>query len=95
MRTLFLLSLLMFSACRSDPPPQIIICIGDGFGGADCSIPGQQQKEYWSPSKLENSWITTQDEMARFTAWCYKTDLETARTGLREKLGSLGLLRDQ
>jgi hypothetical protein len=74
---------LVLVSCRKDTPPQIIICQGDGVGGADCDIPGQP-KEYWPPSKLKNSWITTQEDAAKFAAWCYQTDLPTAKIAMKE-----------
>ncbi len=71
---LFTLALaLSLSSCRHDVPPQIILCIGDGLGGADCSIPGVPEREYWPPSKLNDAWITTQDDAAKLLAWCYHT----------------------
>lgn len=73
--------LLAVSGCRSSQPPQIILCIGDGLGGADCDVPGVG-KEYWPPTKLQNAWITTQDDMAKFAAWCFDTNLETAKAGM-------------
>lgn len=66
------------SSCRRDKPPEIILCIGDGLGGADCRIPGKPETVYWPPSELENAWITTQHEMARFAAWCYGVSEKTA-----------------
>lgn len=86
-----LAALVLGSSCRKDNPPQIIICIGDGSGGADCDIPNVG-KEYWPPSKLAGMWMTTQEDMGRFAAWCYDTDQETAikaleqiRTGVRDE----------
>lgn len=70
---------LSLASCRNDKPPQIIICIGDGAGGADCDIPGQEIKEYWPPSKLENAWITTQEDMAKFASWCYQAPIEKVK----------------
>ena len=79
---------LLNNGCRNSTPPPIDICIGDGSGGADCVLrPGSplalvcmkldrpEGVSYWcSPSKLENAWITTQQDMAEFSAWCYDID---------------------
>lgn len=59
------------SACRRDLPPKIDICIGDGFGGADCVLK-TGEKAYRSPSELKNYWATTQADMAAFSSWCYQ-----------------------
>ena len=64
--------------CRSDHAPQIPIGIGDGFGGAEMDIPGVG-REYWPPSKLQNSWVTTQDGAAALISWCYKIDPTQAK----------------
>jgi hypothetical protein len=82
---LLLVGVLLFlvPGCRKDPPPQIIICQGDGFGGADCNYP-DGHTEFWPPSKLKNSWITTQDDFARFAAWCYQADEEQVRTFMQK-----------
>lgn len=80
-----LLCLFSLTSCRKDPPPAIPIGIGDGMGGALMDIPGQAEKEYWPPSKLENSWITTQDGAAELIAWCYDTDLVTAKKAIAAK----------
>ena len=74
---LLLSALGSLSSCRKEPPPQIIICIGDGAGGADCNLPNGTT-EYWPPTKLENAWITTQEDMAKFAAWCYGVKTEKA-----------------
>lgn len=86
------LALASLNSCRKDPPPQIPIGIGDGIGGADFDIPPGQDpnnpsggKEYWKPSQLKNAWITTQDGMVLFSAWCYQTDVETAKAMLKAR----------
>lgn len=73
--------LLSLSACRKDPPPKIDIGTGDGFGGANAVLKNGT-REYWPPSKLKNAWITNQEDMAAFAAWCYDIDVETARAAL-------------
>lgn len=70
-----LLAVLAFlsNGCRTDKPPQIsIICIGDGFGGADCVL-STGEKKYLKPSELKNFWMTTQLDMQNFSSWCYDT----------------------
>jgi len=80
---LLLVALVLLSGCpRKDPPPQITICIGDGFGGADCLLPSGVN-EYWPPSKLENAWITTQPDMERFASWCYDVKPKYVRSEMR------------
>jgi hypothetical protein len=76
----FLLSLsLSLVSCRTDKPPVLsIICIGDGFGGADCSLPDGTTK-YLAPSELKNFWMTTEMDMQNFSSWCYKTTQEDAK----------------
>lgn len=69
-RMLCLALVLLFSGCRTTRPPKIDICIGDGFGGADCVLK-DGVKAYRSPTELKNAWITTQDDMARYSSWCY------------------------
>ena len=58
------------SGCKADAPPVITLCMGDGLGGADCRLP-DGTKVYWTPSELENAWITTQADAARLLSWCY------------------------
>ena len=69
------LALLILSSCRDSQPPVIsIICIGDGFGGADCSDP-QGNKIHKGPSDLQGFWMTTETDEANFASWCYATDM--------------------
>lgn len=79
----FLLSL---DGCRKDQPPAIPICIGDGFGGADCVLE-DGHREYWSPTKLKNSWITTQPGMELYSSWCYKAAPEFIRAEMNRIKG--------
>ena len=82
MKRALLISLLALSACRTDKPPELsIICIGDGLGGADCSLPGGGQVSR-SPSELKNYWMTTQTDQAKFAAWCYGVPPKTANAAL-------------
>lgn len=84
---------------RKDPPPVLsIICLGDGFGGGDCSIPvggstppGCVLKDatkptelYCPPSALKNMWMTTQPDEASFAGWCYKVPAAIANAALNE-----------
>lgn len=62
---------------KKDYPPDFMICLGDGVGGADCDIPGAGEKVYLSPSMLKNFWITDQQGALKLTSWCYDmTDAE-------------------
>ena len=70
-----LLSLVLgtLSSCRSSQPPTLsLICIGDGFGGADC-VNETGAKVYKAPSELKNFWMTTEVDQQNFSAWCYDT----------------------
>lgn len=64
----------LLSSCkgtRKDQPPVLsVICLGDGFGGADCSMP-DGSKKYLSPSELKNYWMTTNADAQNLVQWCY------------------------
>ncbi len=62
----------LLSGCGT-APPKIPICIGDGFGGADC-VEVDQTKTYRKPSDLKNYWMTDQQSMSDFANWCYRTE---------------------
>ena len=65
------LSLSSCKSSRSDPPPVLsIICLGDGFGGADCSL-ADGTKKYLPPSELKNYWMTTNGDAQNLVQWCY------------------------
>jgi hypothetical protein len=64
---------LALSSCREDRPPVIEICIGDGYGGADCILK-DGTTAYKTPSQLQNYWMTSQYDMAEFSGWCYKAN---------------------
>lgn len=81
-----LVALVILSAlgCRESKPPAIDICIGDGFGGADCALkptsslrdkchPLTSGAYYCPPSALVNVWMTPQADMEAFSSWCYQT----------------------
>jgi hypothetical protein len=80
-RLLYLCLALLLASCRNSTPPAISICIGDGFGGADCQLeptsPLAQcciqnpQGYYCPPTCLKNAWITSEAEEASFSSWCY------------------------
>lgn len=58
-------------ACRSSTPPKLsIVCILDGYGGADC-VDANGNKIYKAPSELTNFWATTETDEQNFTQWCY------------------------
>lgn len=63
----------LLDGCRTSQPPKIsIICLGDGFGGADCAT-ATGLKVYKKPSELKDFWMTTEVDEANFSAWCYDT----------------------
>lgn len=77
-KLLFPVLLLVLSSCRSSQPPALsIVCIGDGFGGADCVDSGGN-KVYKPPSQLVNYWMTTEVDEQNFTTWCYGSNSSTA-----------------
>jgi hypothetical protein len=75
-----------------------IICIGDGFGGCDGTIPdggaipeGCSVKDpkfpsrvYCPPSALKNYWMTTEPDQANYSAWCYGTSSKNAASVMAE-----------
>lgn len=67
-----LLLFLLLTSCRSSTPPQIEICLGDGFGGADCLL-ATGEKITRLPSELQNYWMSPSEDFSRFAAWCYDT----------------------
>lgn len=71
----FLLLALPLLSCRTSVPPQIEICLGDGFGGADC-VERDGTQMYRSPSSLQNYWMTNQVDESSFSQWCYQTTQE-------------------
>ena len=74
---------IFFNSCKKDYAPKIDICILDGFGGMDCVLK-DGSKKYLPPSETLNMWATTQDDMAKFTAWCYGADIKTVHKELIE-----------
>lgn len=74
-------SVILLSSCRSSTPPKIEVCLGNGFGGADCILKDGARKERL-PSELQNYWMTNQDDIAAFSAWCYDTSLKNATQGV-------------
>lgn len=82
---LLLSSSIFLYACRHSSPPEFsVICLGDGFGGADCSLPDGTSK-YLAPSELKNFWMTTNADMKNFSAWCYDTTPSVTGHALDEK----------
>lgn len=82
-------ALLALSSCRRDYPPVVEVCILDGVGGGDC-IEKDGSKLYRAPSEMKNYWATSQDDMAQFSSWCFKSslnqaeiELQSIRNGLR------------
>ena len=79
-----LLASIFLYGCRESVPPAILICQGDGSGGADC-IDENGKRVYKAPSELLNYWITDQAGMARFSAWCYDTSIDVTKQALETK----------
>jgi hypothetical protein len=81
--------LLSVPACRTSNPPATDICIGDGHGGADCTL-SSGVHQYKTPSELNNSWIIPdQTQAANFVSWCYDispNDATFAMNLLRKRL---------
>ena len=75
---------LLASGCRESAPPPMIICQGDGFGGADC-VDKDGTRIHKAPSELENFWMTDQDGMRGFSAWCYDTSIGVTEAALQSK----------
>jgi hypothetical protein len=70
--------------CRSSQPPPIDICLGDGFGGADCTL-SDGSHAYKTPSQLKNSWIIPdQKQAASFTGWCYDIPSDQAQAAMEK-----------
>ena len=68
-----------------------LICIGDGFGGADCSTAAGTHI-YKSPSELKDYWMTTQTDEANFASWCYdappslvKQSMDSMKASIKQK----------
>lgn len=76
------LGLLLNSSCRDSVPPKIEICIGDGFGGADC-IETDGSRKYKSPSELLNYWMTSESDEANYTSWCYGTSERNVQPAMK------------
>ncbi len=68
---------IFLSGCRSDEPPPIEICNLNQAGGARCRlVTGQNVTKL--PSELSGYWATSQQDMARFSAWCFDTSYTNA-----------------
>jgi hypothetical protein len=81
--------LALASSCRhSNPPPLSLICLLDGFGGADC-VTASGVKKYLAPSETLNMWATTQADMSNFSAWCYDTNPKNTSSAMRVISGEL------
>lgn len=64
---------LLVQGCRSSTPPPTDVCIGDGFGGADCTL-SDGSHAYKPPSQLKSAWIIPDQKQAQlFVGWCYDT----------------------
>lgn len=93
-KLLLAVGFLSLFGCRSSTPPKIDICIGDGMGGADCSLKkGSMMREkcsaltnggfYCPPSVLLNMWMTTQPDMEAWSSWCFDTSILNTQSGMR------------
>lgn len=82
--TMLCLSLasVLLSSCRNSNPPPIDICIGDGFGGADCVLK-DNTKAYLSPSQLKNYWMTPEADEAAFSSWCYDASQSNVKAQMK------------
>lgn len=70
------------------PPPFDIICTGDGYGGSNCSLKDGSRKKLL-PSEMKNMWCTTQDDIAKFSAWAYgvsSNEVEQRLSEMRQKM---------
>src|SRR4051812_30775572 len=91
---------LLLNSCRTSTPPPMDICLGDGFGGADCQLRAgsemisrcsQNPKGYYCPpSALLNMWMTTETDEASFAKWAYDTNSsEPIQKGMDKIKGSV------
>lgn len=77
------LAAFLCGSCRNSKPPKIsLICLGDGYGGADCVDPAGN-KIYKSPSDLKDFWMTTQVDEANYSAWCYDTSVSNTTKAMQ------------
>ncbi len=81
-------------SCRTSSPPPLDTCLGDGFGGADCSLREGSSLlakcvslanggYYCPPSATKNMWMTTQEDMRNFAAFCYDVDQSVAASNMK------------
>lgn len=89
-----LLSTLGSAGCRKSKPPEIDICLHDGFGGGDCLLRqgsrlratcsvDPEGRFYCPPSALENMWMTTPEDMEAYSAWAYDTSRKNVKSHMR------------
>lgn len=70
--------------CRSSTPPATDICIGDGLGGADCTL-STGEHAYKTPSELKDSWIIPDQKQATaFVSWCYDTSPRNVKPAMEK-----------
>lgn len=79
---MLLVGLVSLLSCRNSIPPKIEICIGDGFGGADC-VEADGTKKYRPPSELLDYWSTNETDMQAFSSWCYDAGMPSTRKSLK------------
>lgn len=80
--TRFLVLASLLSGCRETFPPKIEVCIGDGFGGADC-VEADGAKLYKAPSTLKTYWMTNSSDIANFSSWCYNVPNSSVEIQMR------------
>jgi hypothetical protein len=93
--SLLFLVLATLTSCRSTNPPPVSVCIGDGFGGADCQLTPTSplvalcQKNadgsfFCPPTALVNTWTTSQAEMAAFSSWCFDVPVSVTSASMEK-----------
>jgi len=70
MKLIFIVTLLFLVSCSSTMP-KIDICVGDGYGGADC-IDVKRNPYYMLPSQLENFNAFENAELVKYYDYCYR-----------------------
>lgn len=88
--SLLFLALAFLSGCRTSQPPKLsVICIGDGYGGANCAD-SAGNKVYKKPSELVNFWMTTENDEQNFAQWCYGSStpepIHASMNAIKEKV---------
>lgn len=101
--TAVIVTFCVLNSCRTSQPPAMSVCLGDGFGGADCQLAAtsplaqcctqNSQGWYCPPTCLKDAWITSEAEESAFASWCYggdpaaKTAVHIGMKNIKESLG--------